>query len=404
MMPECDLDDNDPLSEYLKRAPMIGAKNAVNVPVSSCICCLGVPLHDEKVLDSMKILRKNINQNEPDKVEATERKNDREAIRRRLAMNEEDDYLAAAQQRPIRKPNLQSRLQNGMNLQICFMNEAASDSESSDSETCPKLSQGMSKRKSVQRPSNLMSHRTTALNNNSNPYSSRPLSVPKSVMDRNEKAIRPMTLTLSDANDNNFFTHQARLQIEARMALAQAKDMAHMQMEFERQKQPMCPITELVHKTLEKVGMKVPLTKRRLSRQMLTNMNIAQLQIIINEFHSFIETLNEMLVKYLMDRDEISMRQDSMLIDIEDITRYLAEKEEAHLNNNNRIQQQQQRQHLDPKKAPAQRTTAIRPANNTYNNNSNKKSLVVNGNGHSSVITSISRENFEQQQRNRLHL
>lgn len=94
-------------------------------------------------------------------------------------------------------------------------------------------------------------------------------------------------------------------------------------LQFERQKQPMCPITELVHKTLEKVGMKVPPTKRRLSRQMLTNMNIAQLQIIINEFHSFIETLNEILVRYLMDRDDLSMRQDSMLIDIEDITRYL---------------------------------------------------------------------------------
>lgn len=139
----------------------------------------------------------------------------------------------------------------GMNLQICFMNEAASDSESSDSETCPKLSQGMNKRKNIQRSSSLMSHRSAALNNN--PYSSRPLSIATSVLDRNEKgrsgnfrfmsrfpdwciffvltAVRPITLTLSDANDNNFFTHQARLQIEARMALAQAKDMAHMQME-----------------------------------------------------------------------------------------------------------------------------------------------------------------------------
>lgn len=93
--------------------------------------------------------------------------------------------------------------------------------------------------------------------------------------------------------------------------------------QIERQKQGMCPITELVHQTLDKVGVQVPPTKRRLSRQMLTNMNIAQLQIIINDFHSFIETLNEVLVKYLMDRDDLSMRQDSMLIDIEDITRYL---------------------------------------------------------------------------------
>ena len=65
------------------------------------------------------------------------------------------------------------------------MNEAASDSESSDSETCPKLSQGMNKRKNIQRSSSLMSHRSTALNNN--PYSSRPLSVATSVLDRNEK-------------------------------------------------------------------------------------------------------------------------------------------------------------------------------------------------------------------------
>lgn len=47
-------------------------------------------------------------------------------------------------------------------------------------------------------------------------------------------AERPATLAFappSDPSDNNFFTQQARLQIEARMALAQAKDMAHFQVE-----------------------------------------------------------------------------------------------------------------------------------------------------------------------------
>lgn len=34
-----------------------------------------------------------------------------------------------------------------------------------------------------------------------------------------------------DPKEIDFFTKQARLQIEARMALAQAKDIAHMQME-----------------------------------------------------------------------------------------------------------------------------------------------------------------------------
>lgn len=76
MMPECDLDDNDPLSAYLKRAPMMGVKkNATNKTASSCICCLGVPLHDRK-FDSISIGRgrhqEKINHNEIDKLDTTE--------------------------------------------------------------------------------------------------------------------------------------------------------------------------------------------------------------------------------------------------------------------------------------------------------------------------------------------
>jgi vacuolar-type H+-ATPase subunit E/Vma4 len=51
----------------------------------------------------------------------------------------------------------------------------------------------------------------------------------------------------------DFFARQARLQAEARMALAQAKEMAHMQMEVERQHQKKSPITEMVRSSLEKV-------------------------------------------------------------------------------------------------------------------------------------------------------
>ena len=137
----------------------------------------------------------------------------------------------------------------GKNLQICFMNEAASDSESSDSETCPKLSQGMSRKKNVQRPSSLMNHRNASLNNN--PYSSHPLSVVKSAVDKGEvekftrlrrdlkgvfsTAERPTTLSLgppTDPSDNNFFTHQARLQIEAQhpryVLIASGQPMYHL--------------------------------------------------------------------------------------------------------------------------------------------------------------------------------
>ena len=56
------------------------------------------------------------------------RRNDREEIRRKLAMGVEEEYYGG--ERMYKKPNLQTRLQSGMNLQICFMNEATSDVDS----------------------------------------------------------------------------------------------------------------------------------------------------------------------------------------------------------------------------------------------------------------------------------
>lgn len=92
---------------------------------------------------------------------------------------------------------------------------------------------------------------------------------------------------------------------------------------MERQKQKQSPITNMIRNAAEKVGYNLTMDKRRLSRQILTDMNLTQLQIIVNDFHSQIESLNEQLVKHLMDRDDLHMGQDAMLVDIEDLTRYL---------------------------------------------------------------------------------
>lgn len=85
-----------------------------------------------------------------------------------------------------------------------------------------------------------------------------------SAMTKHQIPARPQVLSLpslrldigsnsSPIDEADFFSRQARLQMEARVALSQAKDMAHMQMEVERQKLKQSPITEMVRSSLEKV-------------------------------------------------------------------------------------------------------------------------------------------------------
>uniref|UniRef100_A0A1B6KMA8 Schwannomin interacting protein 1 C-terminal domain-containing protein n=1 Tax=Graphocephala atropunctata TaxID=36148 RepID=A0A1B6KMA8_9HEMI len=241
--------------------------------------------------------------------EERRRRNDREEIRRRLATGcDGDEYYGG--DRPGRKPSLQARLQSGMNLQICFMNDTMSDTESpsSDSEAPAKAVSPM------KQPS---------------PLSVVPDSKPTLTANGSIKSPRGgMSLPLNEPQtEADFFACQARLQTEARLALAQAKDMARLQMEVERQRRQVSPITEMLRTTLHKVGVVFPQDRRRVSRQMLTDMNVAQLQVIVNDLHTQIEYLNESLVKFLMERDDLHMGQDSMLVDIEDLTRYLGAKE-----------------------------------------------------------------------------
>ncbi|XP_043794575.1 uncharacterized protein LOC122715986 isoform X1 [Apis laboriosa] len=290
--------------------------------------------------------------------EERRRRNDREEIRRRLAMGPDAEDLRAERGR---KPSLQSRLQSGMNLQICFMNETPSDTESPCSET------------------------------DSSPGST-PTSLNSKQPQKQQTPIRPQVLSLPplrlDTGSNSapideadFFARQARLQTEARMALAQAKEMAHMQMEVERQRLKQSPITEMVRSSLEKVGVQLGEDRRRLSRVLLTELNVAQLQVVANDLHARIAALNEALVEGLLRRDDLHMEQDSMLVDVEDLTRYLfccvhmhrgAKQESLKKKQSAREQQQQQQQQCTGSRSHQQ-------ANSGQNKSSIKPKLTHRG-------------------------
>ncbi|XP_011253246.1 IQCJ-SCHIP1 readthrough transcript protein isoform X3 [Camponotus floridanus] len=262
--------------------------------------------------------------------EERRRRNDREEIRRRLAMGPDAEDLRAERGR---KPSLQSRLQSGMNLQICFMNETSSDTESPGSE------------------------------NDTSPGSTPTSLGSKQLGGKQHAPMRPQVLSLPSlrlesanstppVDEADFFARQARLQTEARMALAQAKEMAHMQMEVERQRLKQSPITEMVRCSLEKVGVQLGEDRRRLSRVLLTELNVAQLQVVANDLHARIAALNEALVEGLLRRDDLHMEQDSMLVDVEDLTRYLGAKQESLKKKQQSMQQTANRNHQQSSPTP----------------------------------------------------
>lgn len=106
-----------------------------------------------------------------------------------------------------------------------------------------------------------------------------------------------------------------QIRLEARQRLKKAKEEAREAMNREQREQQRSIIAELN----QQFGVKT--ASRRLTRHMLTDMNRGQLQVILNYLLSRIQELNEKLVKDLMVRDELVMEQDSLLTDIEDITK-----------------------------------------------------------------------------------
>ncbi|XP_023555462.1 schwannomin-interacting protein 1 isoform X1 [Octodon degus] len=225
-------------------------------------------------------------------------KNERESIRQKLALGSFFDdgpgiYTSCSKSG---KPSLSSRLQSGMNLQICFVNDSGSDkdSDADDSKT----------ETSLDTPLSPMSKQSSS-------YSDR---------DTTEEESESL-------DDMDFLTRQKKLQAEAKMALAMAKPMAKMQVEVEKQNRKKSPVADLLP---HMPHISECLMKRSLKPADLRDMSIGQLQVIVNDLHSQIESLNEELVQLLLIRDELHTEQDAMLVDIEDLTRH-AESQQKHM-------------------------------------------------------------------------
>jgi predicted ATP-dependent Lon-type protease len=97
--------------------------------------------------------------------------------------------------------------------------------------------------------------------------------------------------------------------------------MDNMKMEVESKKKKKSKIKEMVRYSIEKVGIKLNEERRSIRRKIIKEMNVDKIKVIVNDINKKIEILNEGLVKLMMERDDLHMEQDYMLVDIEDLTR-----------------------------------------------------------------------------------
>ncbi|KAL4220228.1 AMME chromosomal region protein 1-like [Mactra antiquata] len=235
------------------------------------------------------------------------RRNDREEIRKKLAMGAEDDGIDDDDdddETTYTKPNLQSRLHSG--LQICFVNESPGDTDNEG--MSPRQQEFHDNAKLLKKVSNLV-------DSDNNLSTVTDLNNPSPTTTSLTQCCSPPRLKVEEKPED-FHSRQEQLQNEAKLALAQAGTMAHMQLEIEKQTKKKSPMAEMVG--IPGLGDR---HRKKLSIRQLQQMNLASIQVLYNDLQTQIENLNEELVHLLMERDELHMEQDSMLVDIEDLTR-----------------------------------------------------------------------------------
>uniref|UniRef100_A0AC35FDI0 Schwannomin interacting protein 1 C-terminal domain-containing protein n=1 Tax=Panagrolaimus sp. PS1159 TaxID=55785 RepID=A0AC35FDI0_9BILA len=240
--------------------------------------------------------------------EASERRKLGDEVRRRLAL-QYDSYTAgpspAINTRPQRS-NFAQRLNASKNLQICYMNDLAEDDEDEDSdddfdndeddedddEFAGTSSTFVPKSKSTP---NLTGNMRRGING--------------AKLNASELARR------AQPDAVGFHDRLTLLRDETQIMLQQAKKAAKMQMEVERQNQPI----------FEKIESK------KLSRMQLSKMKIGELRNILDEIRNKIDVANADLVSLLMEKDSLYMEQDSMLVDIEDTIQHSTSSESLNL-------------------------------------------------------------------------
>jgi len=272
---------------------------------------------------------------------------DRRELRRRLSLDSDTEDSASSQfSARVRRSNLRERLQQKMNLQICFVNDGdAKDGADDDGANQPEgngdalmssldstsyESLGKSMTSDTSKSSEVASNEPEESHDSLtstilSKINFKPLfSLPVFSSLNNSSATNPSTKDQPTfATFHNYLRH---IHSEAKKALKSAKEMAQMQIQLERQQRKasrilglsdsMTSTTEVTHPSNQ--------TPSEHTKEYLKNTSLKRLKQVVKQIESRTEELNVLLVKLLEERDDLQIEQDSLLIDIEDLTRYLS--------------------------------------------------------------------------------
>lgn len=215
----------------------------------------------------------------------------REEIRKKLAFGGTDssgagsNFSTGTGESENTNSNLKKKppQQSNNDLEVCFINEySTADSTSSSS---------------------------SVLDNSNN--STHALSRSKSEYVSISSCFNQLELDPSLVNVTSSSSSQTSSLLEYTQKLANCKDIARRKIFIEKRNRKFHHIN-----TLNKlIGKSIEI---KLSSDILSQMNTPTIQVIVNDFHSKIENLNEELVNELMQKDELQIEQDGVLMDIDD--------------------------------------------------------------------------------------
>lgn len=242
---------------------------------------------------------------------------DRDEVRRKLAIVSSSSSSSSFNDQNLNnepiisdylRKNTLSKNYLGQNLQICFMNET-NEEESTQED----FDYSSSSNKQVDVDNEMVSSLKTSYLEKSNAKSEGiSFNMPNSL-----STFSVLSFNSNESSDA-LMSHYINLQNELKQTLSQVHSQVKLKMQADKiNNTKPSPIADIVG--LPTYGLK------RLQRENIVDMNIGQLQVIVNDLCNQIEKINEELKKILIERDDLYMQQDSILVDIEDATKRIQE-------------------------------------------------------------------------------